>query len=121
MAVSNDYKKLEALGLQDITTSTPWTEGKTTFSGVSAAELMRQAGATGQTVVAVALNDYSERIPLSDFEQHRVLLAIKLDGKRMRVRDKGPIWIIYPDAAADHDRQDIRARMVWQLKELRVE
>lgn len=117
-----DYDKLAAMGLRQVKTTTPWTEGVVEFEGVPADELLRRVGGHGDNVIAVALNDYKAKIPIADFSDHDVLLAVKMDGKRLRIRDKGPIWIVYyPAQTADHARLDIRSRMVWQLKELHVE
>lgn len=116
-----DRAMLESLGITSFTTTTPWTEGEVEVAGVLAHDLMRSVGARGKTVTAVALNDYKAEIPLSDFEQFGVLLALEINGKTLSVREKGPIWIIYPAGASDHDSSEIRSKMVWQLKELRVE
>lgn len=59
---------------------------------------------------------------ISDFEQREVLLAFRQDGKVLRVRDRGPLWIIYPlEAGAAAHSLETRGKMVWQLKELRVQ
>lgn len=116
-----DLAMLESLGLGELTTSTAWTEGRPVFEGVSAQALMTLVGARGGMVRAEALNDYHVDIPLSDFRDFPVLLALKMDGKYMRVRDKGPIWIVYPlDQYAELDRPDIQHRWIWQLRHLHV-
>lgn len=115
-----DRAMLESLGTTEVNTTTPWTEQEAVFEGVLARRLMEAAGVTGTEVVCVALNDYKVVIPLSDFQAYDVLLALKMNGETLSVREKGPIWIIYPAATADHDDGDIRSRMVWQLKELVV-
>jgi hypothetical protein len=40
----------------------------------------------------------------------------------MSVRDKGPIWIIYPDPepAGEFVRQHSNTKMVWQLERLQL-
>ena len=117
-----DRAMLERIGATMMTTITPWTEGEVTFGGVLARDLMNAVGATGSEVRAIALNDYTTDIPLSDLVDGEVLLALTLDGEPMRVRDKGPIWIIYPaESPNELQSQETRRKMVWQLKELRVE
>ena len=39
-----------------------------------------------------ALNDYTTVIPLSDFKKYNAILALKINGKYMRIRDKGPFY-----------------------------
>ena len=45
-----------------------------------------------------------------------------MNGDRLRVRDKGPLWIVYPrDDYAELRSKDVDYKMVWQLRELIVE
>ena len=117
-----DRAMLVRIGTRALTTVTPWTEGEVTFEGVLASDLMKAVGASGGAVRAIALNDYTVEIPFSDLVEGDVLLALTLDGEPMRVRDKGPIWIIYAAESSDElQSQEPRRKMVWQLRELRVE
>ena len=116
-----DLRELERLGLSKLTTWTPFTEGEVEFEGVLARRLMEAVGARGSEVEVRALNDYEEVIPLDDFRKYDVLLAIRMNGQLMRVRDKGPIWIVYP--WSDHPELDdfaTREKSVWQLNALHV-
>lgn len=117
-----DRAMLEQLGLTRLRTWTPWTEGEAEFQGIPARRLMTAVGATGTAVRALALNDFESTIPLADFERYLVLLATRIDGKQLEVRDKGPIWIVYP--WSDHPELDdlpTRRKSVWQLRSLRVQ
>jgi len=117
-----DRPMLEALGMTKLRTKTPWYEDVVEFEGVPMQALMDYVGATGENVTATALNDYQTTIPLSDFEEFPVLLALKRDGEYMPVRDKGPLFIVYPydsDPALDSDKY--YSRSAWQVKELNVE
>ena len=116
-----DIANLELLGLSRLTTWTPWTEGEIEFEGVLARRLMEAVGAEGTQVHATALNGYEHTIPLGDFENYDVLLAFRMNGAVMRVRDKGPIWIVYP--WSDHPELDdftTREKSIWQLAALHV-
>ena len=116
-----DRDLLEKMGMTKIVTDTPWTEGNVTFEGVPGADLLQKLGADGNFVRAVALNDYEVRIPISDFSERGALLALKRDGAYMRVRDKGPVWIIYPWLENSELRSEVYyARAIWQLKSLEV-
>ncbi len=116
-----DFEMLSALGLSTLVTETPWDNSSVRFQGVLAKKLMDAVGARGDSIKATALNDYSVRIPVSDFTDHPTLLATHKQGKRMRLRDKGPLWIIYSAT----DRPDgpnllFEHRMVWQLDSLEI-
>jgi hypothetical protein len=116
-----DRAMLESMGLVTVETSTPWHEGKVKFEGVSMDKLMKLVGATGQRVVAVALNDYSTEIPMEDFGKYNTILAIKRNGEYMPVRDKGPLFIIYPyDSNPDLRTQTYYARSAWQVSKIIV-
>ena len=119
--VDFDLTSLEHLGLSKLTTWTPWTDGEVEFEGVLARRLMEAVGARGTDVEALGLNDYEEVIPIEDFHKYDVLLALRMNGELMRVRDKGPIWIVYP--WSDHPGLDdfaTREKSVWQLSVLHV-
>lgn len=116
-----DMAMLEAMSLVAVETTTPWFPNKVKFEGVRLDLLMQRLGASGGTVTAVALNDYSADIPVSDFARHGTILALKRDGQYMSVRDKGPLFIIYPfDAEPALRSERYYSRSVWQVKELVV-
>lgn len=115
------FEQLEKLGVASVKTSTPWTKASATFEGVYLKDVLSAAGAKTGQVKAVALNDYASSLPASDAYAHNVLLAYKMNGKRLSVRDKGPLWIVYPfDMDPSLKREVIYSRSVWQLKRLEV-
>ena len=117
-----DRAMLEELGMTTVETTTPWTEGARRFEGVPVRRLLDAVGATGRSVFATALNDYAVEIPVSDFLQHKVILALKMDGAYLNVRDKGPIFVIYPFDAEPGLRNDvIYDRSIWQLSHFEVQ
>jgi hypothetical protein len=47
---------------------------------------------------------------------------MKVEGKVLTIRDKGPLWIVYPkDAHEVLNDVQYYARSVWQLNKLHVE
>ena len=113
---------LEALGVSELSLSTPWTDGRQTFDGVLGEKVLDAVGASGTTIVARAINDYQVEIPLSDLRRYPVLFALKHNGNYMRVRNKGPIWIIYPrETYPELDTDLITDRWVWQLSEIIIQ
>ena len=116
-----DLAALERLGFSKLVTWTPWTEGAVEFEGVLARRLMAVVGARGTEVYALALNEYDHTIPIADFQSYDVLLALRMNGRPMRVRDKGPIWIVYPwSGNPELDDFLTREKSVWQLNALHV-
>lgn len=116
-----DRAMLEALGMETVETTTPWYKGSVRFEGVSLDRLMKRVGAKGSRVTVIALNDYSSDIPMDDFSKYNVILALKRDGNYMPVRDKGPLFIIYPfDSNPDLKSQAFYSRSVWQVAKIVV-
>lgn len=116
-----DLAMLEALGTGGFETTTPWYNGPVRFEGVRMQRLMQAVGASGESVTAVALNDYTTDLPIADFERYGVLLAMKRDGSYMPVRDKGPLFIVYPyDSKPELKSQQFYSRSAWQVAKLVV-
>ena len=119
--VDFDKAMLEALGVEHITTTTNWTDGKAVFDGVPVAKVLQAVGATGTSVVATALDEYSIEIPIEQFTRYNILLAMRMNGRDLPPNDKGPLWIVYPR----DDHPELRdptnnAYWVWQLRTLHV-
>lgn len=120
-AAQFDRPMLEALGMVTVETTTPWYEGSARFEGVPLAKLMKQVGASGQSAAVVALNDYTTEIPLEDFAKYNVILALKRNGEYMPVRDKGPLFVVYPfDSHPELKNQTYYGRSAWQVAKIVV-
>lgn len=120
-AADFDLTMLKALGVTKVTTSTAWTEGVSVFEGVLLNAILERVGAQGGTLTARALNDYAARLPIEDARKWPVILAFSRDGKTLSVRDKGPLWIVYPrDDHPELNSPDYNTKWVWQLKSIEV-
>ena len=116
-----DMDAITAMPQVTFRTATNWTDGVSTFTGVALKHLLEEAGATGDEVEAVALNNYSAVIPLDSIDDDSPIVAYAVDGEFLSRRDKGPLWIVYPFDESDAFRNDvIYGRSVWQLRSLRV-
>ena len=111
-----DLNMLETLEARTIETSTIWTEGTKQFQGVSLSTLVETLGIEGGSLRATAINDYTVEIPLSDAVEGGPMIAYRMDGQVMSVRNKGPLWIVYPyDSDADYRTEVAYSRSIWQL------
>lgn len=116
-----DLPMLDAIDRSSFTTATPWHDHRARFEGISGKALLAAIGATGTSVSAIALNDYSSTIPLSDFAELGLLIACRVDGKQLTVREKGPLWIVYPfDSSPKLNSGVYHGRSVWQLARLEI-
>jgi hypothetical protein len=116
-----DIPTLESLGLIRFTTPTAWTDGLVTFEGVLLSRLLEVLAVPGNvTALAMtALDDYQVTIPAVDVRTWPVLLALKRDGQYMSVRNKGPLWVVYPRHAFPELAQaKHNSKWIWQLKEI---
>jgi len=117
-----DVASLEKLGMVSFQTASPWYNGRTTFTGIPLKKLMDYVGAKGSIVKVTALNDYTTVIPLSDFQKYNVILALKINGEYMRVRVKGPLFIVYPyDSEPELNNQVFYSRSAWQVSKMSIE
>lgn len=116
-----DLDMLGALPSRVTETETPWTKVRTRFRGPLGSAVLDAVGAKGTVLHIVALNDYAIDVPVEDFRKWPVILATHKNDKTMPVRDKGPLFIIYP---FDLDRglynEKYFARSVWQVKSIEV-
>lgn len=118
--VELDMAGIDSLGVETIESANPWVEGINTYTGVPLQRVLDAVGADGTIIRATALNDYQSDIPVSDLRDHRVFLVSRLNGKKMSIRDKGPLWIIYAQDTDDDMPIELRQRMVWQLNRLEI-
>ena len=142
-----DMAMLEKLPQHSFSTKTPWYGEPRKFTGPLLRDLLAaagvnlapktpsasapQGGAIGlerpgadqaTQLKAVALNDYKVDIPVEDTKSYDVVLARLMDDKPMAVRDKGPLFIIYPFDARPELRNTIYySRCAWQLKAIEVQ
>lgn len=116
-----DMAMLEALPQTSFSTRSPWYVQPRRFTGPLLREVLAAAGAQGSTLRMVALNDYRVDMPLEDAQRHDVIVARLLDDKPMGVRDKGPLFVIYPFDARPELRSAIYySRSAWQLRSIEV-
>lgn len=111
-----DLEMLSALPKTTIKTTTIWTDGPQIFTGVSLHDLVQVLHVKSGTLMATAINDYAVEIPVSDAVQGGPIIAYRRNGAPMSLRDKGPLWIVYPyDSNPMYKREQIYARSIWQL------
>lgn len=117
-----DIASLEKLGTVSFQTTSPWYNGRTTFTGIPLQKLMDYVGAKGSVVKVTALNDYTTVVPLSDFKKYNTILALKINGEYMRIRDRGPLFIVYPyDSMPELNNQIFYSRSAWQVSSMNIE
>lgn len=121
-AATLDLALLAAMGSVVVETSTIWTDGVQTFEGVELATLLAALGAEGTVLRAIAHNDYAVDIPVSDAVAGGPVVAYLRNGAPMSMREKGPLWVIYPfDSSPAYQSELIYSRSIWQLDRIEVQ
>lgn len=117
-----DMAMLEKLPQQSFSTGSPWYSQPVQFTGPLLRDVLAAAKASGSKIVARALNDYKTEIPFDDVLQQQVIVARLMNGKPMPVREKGPLFIVYPFDSKPALRTELYYnRSAWQLRSLTIE
>ena len=91
------------------------------YEGPLLADVLKAAGATGQTVTMRALDGYTMEAPLAELNANGAVLALKRDGAYLAIGDFGPAHIVFPRA----ERADLAEMSddlwVWALYHIHVE
>ncbi|WP_156400981.1 molybdopterin-dependent oxidoreductase [Acidovorax sp. Root568] len=116
-----DMKMLEKLPQHSFSTQTPWYPSAVTFTGPLLRDVLAAVGAKGTKITAVALNDYKTEIPADDATRHDVIVARLMNNRPMPIREKGPLFIVYPfDTKAELRSELYYNRAAWQLNALHI-
>ncbi|WP_413204200.1 molybdopterin-dependent oxidoreductase [Rhodospirillum sp. A1_3_36] len=114
---------LKALGMQTITTTTPWTGDETpTFTGPLLRDVLAAAKEAGRRLTVTAKDGYSVQIPFMDAADWNVILAIEMDGAPLDPTTYGPAWVIYPYDTNPILITDLyQERSIWKVVRIDME
>lgn len=104
-------------------TATVWSTEVSSFSGPSLTAVLNAAGvdAANSGVRLYAINDYNVEFPAAQIEQDSPILANRINGEAFSIRDKGPLWLVFPfDEDPRYQTEEIFALSVWQLTQIDV-
>jgi hypothetical protein len=114
-----DLDMLRAMPVVTFRTSTPWTEGPAEFEGVLLEDVFKAVAASGKSIKATALNDYIADVDLATVLSAGAILAYRMNGAELSVRDKGPLWIMFPfDEKPELKSELVYSQSVWQLRKM---
>ncbi len=117
-----DDALLDALPQKSFVTETPWTKGLVKFTGPLLSDVLKAVNASGTNIKAIALNDYKVNIPMEDAKKYGIILARKMDGKMLTVRDAGPLFVMYPfEQFPKLKTSTYFSRCIWQLQSISIE
>lgn len=118
-----DYETLGQMGLTTVRTENDYVDSVTSFSGPLLRDILLALNVdASETLTMRALNDFTVTVPAKDAYEYPVILALTQNGDRMSVREKGPIWLIYPMSDHPELQDDVyNSRLIWQLATIEVD
>lgn len=113
--------ELMSLPAASITTATNWTP-KSPFAGPRLSAVLAKVGAKGTQLSICAVDDYCQSLPVSDIDKYGVILAATQNGRRLSLRDFGPLWVMYPRDSFPQELNTAtyEARFIWQVTKITV-
>ena len=117
---TNMVSLLEEFPTTSFETRLPWFPNQRSFTGIPVEKLVERYGdATTFAVTFLALNDYAATSTIEDIQMFSPMIAIKMNGKPMRIRHKGPYWLIFNlNKYPEIDNINYHSQMVWQIDEI---
>ena len=115
------YSDLTAFPAAVFTTTTNWTSGAQTFTGVPLLTLLDSLGVETGQLELIAINEYSIIMPVDDPSNDGAVIAYLMNGEPMTPRDKGPLWLVYNyDSDPDYRTETVYSRSIWQLDRMNI-
>ena len=118
---SFDRARLQALPQTSFSTRTPWWAEPRRFTGPLLRDVLGAVGASGRTLRLGSIAPDHQDMPFDDALQYDVVVAHRLDGRAMTLRDKGPLLLMYPfDAQPELHSAVYYGRSTWHLQTIEV-
>lgn len=115
------YEQLVSLySPTSFTTKLPWYPDANQFTGFRVSDMLKQFGIEDTLAVSfIALNDYAASTTIENIVKYDPIVAYKMNGKKMKVRNKGPYWLVFNlDKYPEIDNTVFHSQMVWQIDEI---
>ena len=117
-----EMSSLKKMPQHAFTTHTPWYQNPVAFTGPLLRDILNATKVKGHSITAIGIDDYKDKLPFSDAMNFDVILAHSLNGEPMTVKNKGPLFLVYPyDSKNELQSARYYQRSVWQLKALIIE
>ncbi|TOO43709.1 oxidoreductase, partial [Vibrio parahaemolyticus] len=96
-SVTLKLEELQSLPTTSYTTDLPWIQQSSEFLGVKLSTLLTHVyGSIPEQVDIGSLNNYHSTLSRKDIVRYQPILAYQQDHHYIKVRNKGPYWVIYP-------------------------
>lgn len=114
-------EQLLKLPQYSISTATTWTP-RSTFTGPRLADVLDTVGAYGSQIEIHTIDDYTCMVPVSDAARYGAVLAYAMNGRRLKVSDFGPLFLIYPrdQFPLELDGAAGDSKFAWQIVSMTI-
>lgn len=115
--IATDRASFDALPARQLTVLEPFIKKTMTFTGVSFADVLTAAKATGKSVTIHALDDFTATMSISSIREAGILLATRADGKVLPLKSGGPMRMIFPSTSEAGKDTNL---WVWSIDQITV-
>lgn len=110
--------ELLALPQQQFKTHHNWAEEAETFSGPLLEDVLKVACGEATKINMKALNDYAIDVDFTIAKSLKPIVAHSVNGTRLSVREKGPLWIMVPSDDLKIVSKELDGMLIWQLSDI---
>lgn len=116
-------EELESLPQESFTTSTPWTNNIHTYQGPRLSLITDNFLQPFKSIKVYGINGYAYDIKEKELKKYPFILAMKQDGKRMALRNKGPLWVLLPfnQYPKVDSKDEMLNKFVWQVNRIKAQ
>ena len=119
-AVQLNSEALLALPQQQFVTHHSWSDKAETFRGPLLQDVLNTACENSEKIKLTALNDYAIDMDFNEVKKYQPIVALSVDGKRLSVREKGPLWVMLPLDKHNIKDRSLDGIMIWQLSDIEI-
>jgi len=120
-AVQLNQAALLALPQKQFVTHHSWSDNAESFSGPLLQDVLNTTCSNTKKIKLTALNDYAIDMDFSRLKHYQPIIALSVNGKRLSIREKGPLWIMLPlDDHKDIEKRSMDGMMIWQLSDIKI-
>ncbi len=113
-------KALEAnFTLHTVETYNPWEKRTEVYTGIWVSDLIKTYGQGTTSLKLTAIDDYQVTLNNEEWQNLRILLATKVNGQYIDVKNKGPMRVVFPDYDAANKHYELSLpKWLWMIKRL---
>lgn len=113
-------KQLQELPQHTFKTRHTWAAEAQEFTGPLLADVLKLICPSAQNLYLRSLDQYSVMVNFKKILNYQAILALKINGKTLSIREKGPLWLMIDTDGHKVPTRSLDNLFVWQLYYIRV-